>query len=46
MRSEFRTAWRALFPALALLLGGASAAANTLTQTVSWTIDRPGTTAK
>ena len=46
MGSLFRTAWRALFPALALLLAGASAAANTLTQNVSWTIDRPGTTAK
>jgi lysophospholipase L1-like esterase len=41
-----RAALRALLPA-ALLLGlGAQASANTLTQNVSWTIDRAGTTTK
>jgi lysophospholipase L1-like esterase len=39
-------ALRALLPALALLIGGSQAAANTLTQNVSWTIDRAGTTTK
>ncbi|OYU98005.1 MAG: hypothetical protein CFE45_18185 [Burkholderiales bacterium PBB5] len=33
-------------PALALLLVGLPAAASTLNQNVSWTIDRPGTTTK
>ena len=42
----FRAALRALWPALALLLLGSQAAANTLTQNVSWTIDRAGTTTK
>ncbi len=37
---------RTLLPALALLLSGAQAAANTLTQNVSWTIDRAGTATK
>ena len=46
MRSRFLTALRALLPGLALLLAGAQAAANTLTQNVSWTIDRAGTTTK
>ena len=46
MSSGFRTALRALLPALALLLLGGGAAANTLTQNVSWTIDRAGTSAK
>ena len=44
-RSGFR-ALRRLLPALALSLLGAGAAANTLTQNVSWTIDRSGTTTK
>src|SRR6476659_8585932 len=43
--SGFR-ALRRLLPALALSLRGAGAAANTLTQNVSWTIDRSGTTTK
>ena len=42
----FRRALRRLMPALALSLLGAGAAANTLTQNVSWTIDRSGTTTK
>jgi lysophospholipase L1-like esterase len=46
MRSRLRAALRALLPALALALLGAQASANTLTQNVSWTIDRAGTTAK
>lgn len=46
MSSRFRWAWRALLPTLLLLLAGAPAAASTLTQNVSWTIDRAGTTAK
>jgi lysophospholipase L1-like esterase len=37
---------RKLLPALALMAFGASASASTLTQNVSWTIDRAGTTAK
>ncbi|MFC3378631.1 SGNH/GDSL hydrolase family protein [Rugamonas sp. CCM 8940] len=37
---------RTLLPALALLTLGAQAAASTLNQNVSWTIDRPGTTSK
>lgn len=36
---------RALFPAIALLAVGSQAAASTLNQNVSWTIDRTGTTA-
>lgn len=39
-------AWRVLLPALALLVPAAPAAANTLTQNVSWTIDRAGTAAR
>jgi lysophospholipase L1-like esterase len=46
MSSPFRVVSRALLPALALLVVASSAGANTLTQNVSWTIDRPGTTAK
>ena len=46
MRIPFRAALRALLPALALLLLGAEAGANTLTQNVSWTIDRAGTSTK
>ncbi len=45
MASPLRTALR-LLATLALLGLGAGAAANTLTQNVSWTIDRAGTTAK
>jgi lysophospholipase L1-like esterase len=44
--TRFRTALRVLVPALALLGFGAGAAATTLTQNVSWTIDRAGTTTK
>ncbi|MES2716108.1 MAG: SGNH/GDSL hydrolase family protein [Pseudomonadota bacterium] len=52
MTSRFLAALRALLPApalaiaLALALPGAPVSANTLTQNVSWTIDRAGTTAK
>ena len=46
MRSRLFRTLRALLPGLALLLGAAQASANTLTQNVSWTIDRAGTTAK
>ncbi|MBA4343622.1 MAG: hypothetical protein C0423_15905 [Methylibium sp.] len=46
MRARCRAVLRTLLPALALLAVGADAAANTLTQNVSWTIDRAGTTAK
>ncbi len=45
-RSGFRAALRTLLPALALLGAGAQAVANTLTQNVSWTIDRAGTSTK
>jgi lysophospholipase L1-like esterase len=44
--SRFGAALRMLLPALALLFVGVQATANTLTQNVSWTIDRAGTTAK
>jgi len=46
MSTLFRAALRALLPTLALLALGSEAAANTLTQNVSWTIDRAATTAK
>lgn len=46
MSARFRAALRALLPALALLLLGSQAAANTLNQNVSWTIDRAGTSTK
>ena len=46
MGSRFIAALRALLPALGLVLLGAEAAASTMTQNVSWTIDRAGTTAK
>jgi len=46
MSSRFQAAMRALLPTLALLLCGSQAAANTLTQNVSWTIDRAGTATK
>jgi len=39
-----RTVLRTLLPTLAVVLMGSQAAANTLTQNVSWTIDRAGTT--
>ena len=47
-RSSLRVkhALRALVPALALLAIGSEAAASTLNQNVSWTIDRAGTTNK
>lgn len=44
--SRFRTWARRCWPAACLLLLSAPAAANTLNQNVSWTIDRAGTTAK
>ena len=46
MSIRLRAAWRALVPTLVLLFLGSEAAANTLTQNVSWTIDRAGTTTK
>jgi len=46
MHTRFRHVLRTFLPALALLTLGAQASANTLTQNVSWTIDRPGTTTK
>ena len=46
MNSRFRTTVRLLLPALAALTLGSEAIASTLNQNVSWTIDRPGTTAK
>ncbi|CAG0940220.1 hypothetical protein GPROT2_00860 [Gammaproteobacteria bacterium] len=45
-RPRIRSALQALLPALALLVAGGHAAANTLTQNVSWTIDRAGTATK
>jgi lysophospholipase L1-like esterase len=41
-----RGALRCWLPALALLAAGSQATANTLTQNVSWTIDRAGTSTK
>jgi lysophospholipase L1-like esterase len=41
-----RAALRTLLPALALAAFGSHAVANTLTQNVSWTIDRAGTSTK
>ena len=46
MTIRFRAAVRLLLPALAALTLGSEATASTLNQNVSWTIDRPGTTAK
>ena len=46
MSTRLRTVLRALLPTLALLALGAQAGANTLTQNVSWTIDRAGTSTK
>ena len=45
-RSRIRSVLRTLLPALVLIAAGSQAAANTLTQNVSWTIDRAGTSAK
>ena len=41
-----RAAWRTLLPALVLMGVGTQAAADTLTQNVSWTINRAGTSTK
>lgn len=46
MSTLFRAALRTLLPTLALLVLGSEAAANTLNQNVSWTIDRAGTSTK
>jgi lysophospholipase L1-like esterase len=46
IRFRLRAALRMLLPTLVLLGLGAGAAANTLTQNVSWTIDRAGTATK
>ena len=46
MSSRVHAALRALLPALGLFVLGAEAAANTLTQNVSWQIERAGTTTK
>lgn len=46
MNTRFRTAVRRLMPVLALLAVGSEAAATTLNQNASWTIDRSGTSAK
>lgn len=46
MHTRFHTSLRSILPALALLAFGAEAAASTLNQNVSWTIDRAGTTNK
>lgn len=46
MTTLFRTTLRVLLSTLALLAVGSEAAASTLNQNVSWTIDRAGTTAK
>lgn len=46
LRRRCRSVLRKLLPGLALLALGSQAAATTLTQNVSWTIDRAGTTTK
>ncbi len=46
VRITVRAVLRVLLPALALMGFGSQLMANTLTQNVSWTIDRAGTTAK
>ena len=46
MSIRFRTSLRTLLPAFALLALGSDAAASTLNQNVSWTIDRAATTTK
>src|SRR3982750_4349266 len=43
MRFRFRAALCTLFAATSLFAPGSESAANTLTQNVSWTIDRAGT---
>ena len=45
-RASTRLAWRALLAAVALAGAASNAAANTLTQNVSWTIDRAGINTK
>ena len=46
MSTLFRVALRTLLPTLALLAFGSEAAANTLTQNVSWTIDQAATSTR
>ena len=46
MAFRLASMWRSVCAAGALVLLGANAAANTLTQNVSWTIDRAGTSTK
>ena len=46
MQTRFRNAACRALPVAVLMTLCAPAAANTLNQNVSWTIDRPGTTAK
>ncbi|HJV74986.1 MAG TPA: SGNH/GDSL hydrolase family protein [Noviherbaspirillum sp.] len=46
MNTQIRSALRMLAPALALLALGSEAAATTINQNTSWTIDRAGTTTK
>jgi hypothetical protein len=46
MSIRFRRSLRTLLPTLALLAFGSEAAASTLNQNASWTIDRAGTTTK
>lgn len=46
MNIRFRASLRTLLPAFALLAIGSEAAASTLNQNVSWTIDRAATTAQ
>jgi lysophospholipase L1-like esterase len=46
MNARFLDLLRRMLPALALLALGSQVAANTLTQNVSWTIDRAGTSTK
>lgn len=46
MNNKFRIAVRTLLPTLAFLAIGSEAAASTLNQNVSWTIDRAATTSK
>lgn len=46
MNPGFRVTARTLLPSLVLLLAGTQAAANTLNQNVSWTIDRANTSTR
>jgi lysophospholipase L1-like esterase len=46
IRFRARPGWRGLLAAVAVLGPGSHAVANTLTQNVSWTIDRAGTSTK